>query len=136
MRTGDLGCIDAQGYLTLTGRRKESYRFAGELVMPSEVEEVLADHPQVREAHVVGIPHERFGEVGCAWVVAETVDLPDPDELIAYCSTRLARFKLPATVLFIEAGQLPRTVTGRVQKFILTERALAQIAARAEVTTR
>jgi fatty-acyl-CoA synthase len=125
MRTGDLGRIDPAGYLTLTGRQKESYRFGGELVIPSDVENVLIDHPGVLEAHVVGLPHERWGDVGCAWVVAHPDHVPTAEDLIAYCSSRLARFKVPAVVHFVEASELPRTVTGRVQKFHLVERAVA-----------
>lgn len=128
MRTGDLGRIDEQGYLVLTGRRKESYRCGGELVMPGEVERVLGDHPDVEAVHVVGIPHERMGEVGCAWVVAGA-RRPSPEELIEHCTQRLARFKVPAAVLFTEADALPMTVTGRVRKFVLVERAVEQLAA-------
>jgi fatty-acyl-CoA synthase len=130
MRTGDLGRFDADGYLTLTGRSKESYRCGGELVMPVEVEAVLEEYPGVRSAHVVGIPHPRMGEVGCAWIVAESAARPDPAELIAHCADRLARFKVPAVVLFTESHELPLTVTGRVQKFRLIERALAALALR------
>jgi fatty-acyl-CoA synthase len=127
MRTGDLGRIDEQGYLVLTGRRKESYRCGGELVMPGEVERILGDHPDVVAAHVVGIPHERMGEVGCAWVVPGP-RRPTSEELIEHCTSRLARFKVPTVVLFTDADALPMTVTGRVQKFVLVERALGQLA--------
>ena len=131
LRTGDLGRFDEHGYLTLTGRTKESYRCGGELVVPREVELVLEGYPGVRSAHVVGIPHPRMGEVGCAWIVPAGPDKPDPAALIAYCGTRLARFKVPAVVLFTEPEDLPVTVTGRVQKFRLTERALAALGPRA-----
>jgi fatty-acyl-CoA synthase len=128
LRTGDLGRFDADGYLTLTGRIKESYRCGGELVMPVEVEAVLEEHPGVRSAHVVGIPHPRMGEVGCAWIVAAGPDSPEPTELISHCADRLARFKVPAVVLFTEPDALPVTVTGRVQKFRLAERAVTALA--------
>ena len=131
LRTGDLGRFDEHGYLTLTGRTKESYRCGGELVVPREVELVLEGYPGVRSAHVVGIPHPRMGEVGCAWIVPAGPDKPDPAALIAYCGTRLARLKVPAVVLFTETQDLPVTVTGRVQKFRLTERALAALGPRA-----
>jgi fatty-acyl-CoA synthase len=127
LRTGDLGRFDETGYLTLTGRSKESYRCGGELVIPSEVEAVLARHPGVRSAHVVGIPHDRMGEVGCAWIVPSGTVRPEPNDLIAYCASRLARFKVPAVILFTDAAELPVTVTGRVQKFRLAERAMAQL---------
>jgi fatty-acyl-CoA synthase len=127
LRTGDLGSFDADGYLTLTGRSKESYRCGGEVVMPIEVEAVLEENPGVRSAHVVGIPHPRMGEVGCAWIIAEGAARPDPADLIAYCASRLARFKVPAVVLFTESHELPVTVTGRVQKFRLAERAVAAL---------
>lgn len=129
LRTGDLGRFDDQGYLVLTGRCKESYRCGGELVIPGEVEAVLTGHPGVAAAHVVGIPHERMGEVGCAWIVAATEEHPDPEELVAYCKERLARFKVPASVLFIQAEDIPVTVTGRVQKFQLAERARTALVA-------
>lgn len=126
LHTGDLGTFDEYGYLRLTGRKKESYRCGGELVLPSEVEEVLADFPGVAAAHVVGIPHERMGEVGCAWIVpADPADQPDPDAVIGFCKERLARFKVPAVVLFTDAAEVPLTVTGRVKKFQLVERAVA-----------
>ena len=128
MRTGDLGRIDEHGYLVLTGRLKESYRCGGELVMPGEVERILGEHPDVEAAHVVGVPHERMGEVGCAWVVPGA-RRPTPEELVEHCTGRLARFKVPAAVLFTDAADLPMTVTGRVRKFVLVERALAALAA-------
>lgn len=121
-RTGDLGQFDEHGYLRLTGRKKESYRCGGELVIPGEVEQVLAGYPGVLAAHVVGVPDRRMGEVGCAFVVAGE-NRPEPDALIAYCTGRLARFKVPARVTFIAAEDLPVTVTGRVRKFELVERA-------------
>lgn len=131
LRTGDIGHLDEQGYLVLTGRTKESYRCGGELVIPSEVEQVLSDHPDVIAAHIVGIPHPRMGEVGCAWVVPAATR-PSPEDLIAYCMNRLARFKVPAKVLFIEPEAIPTTATGRVQKFHLVERAIEVLARTSE----
>ncbi|MBA3742657.1 MAG: AMP-binding protein [Sporichthya sp.] len=129
LQTGDLGTFDEYGYLRLTGRKKESYRCGGELVLPSEVEEVLGAFPGVAAAHVVGLPHERMGEVGCAWIVpVDPDDLPDPAAMVAFCKERLARFKVPAEVLFTAAADIPLTVTGRVKKFELVERATRQLA--------
>jgi fatty-acyl-CoA synthase len=68
-----------------------------------------------------------MGEVGCAWIVPSGTVRPEPNDLIAYCASRLARFKVPAVILFTDAAELPVTVTGRVQKFRLAERAMAQL---------
>ncbi len=130
-RTGDLGMIDADGCLSLSGRLKETYRCGGEMVMPREIELLLMEHPAVADAHVAGIPDPRMGEVGCAFVVlrSEMATTPTAEALIELCRSQLARFKVPRHVLFVEATQLPRTVTGRVQKFALVEAALATLGA-------
>ncbi len=128
LRSGDLGRLDRRhGHLVLTGRSKELYKCGGELVAPKEVEEVLSGHPAVAQAFVVGVPDERMGEVGCAWIVPEGADPPDPRELVAYCRERLARFKVPAHVMYTRAEELPTTATGKVQKFRLIERAGARL---------
>jgi fatty-acyl-CoA synthase len=125
LRSGDLGRIDPDGNVLLTGRSKELYKCGAELVAPKEVEDCLSSHPAVAQAYVVGVRDERMGEVGCAWVVAEpsAAELPDAEELIAWCRARLARFKVPAHVMYLQAGELPTTATGKVQKFRLIERA-------------
>ena len=125
LRSGDLGRIDPDGSVVLTGRSKELYKCGGELVAPKEVEECLSSHPDVAQAYVVGLPDERMGEIGCAWVVPAGAEPPDPEPLIARCRERLARFKVPERVLFLSAEELPTTATGKVQKFRLIERARA-----------
>ena len=128
MHTGDLGRLDEDGYLTLTGQIKESYRCGGELVLPAEIESVLNRHESVASAHVVGIPHERMGEVGCAFVVAAEGKTVNEAELIAYCRELLARFKVPAHVLAVAEADLPVTATGKIQKFRLAQLAIASLA--------
>jgi fatty-acyl-CoA synthase len=123
LRSGDLGRIRPNGYIELTGRSKELYKCGGELVAPKEVEELLTGHPDVAQAYVVGLPDERMGEVGCAWVVPAPGRTPNPEELIQLCRERLARFKVPRHVLLAEAASLPTTATGKVQKFRLIENA-------------
>ena len=93
------------------------------------MEETLTDHPAVAQAFVVGLPDERMGEVGCAYVVPEGADPPRPDELIRHCRERLARFKVPAHVIYLSAGELPTTATGKVQKFRLIEQARERLGA-------
>jgi fatty-acyl-CoA synthase len=124
LRSGDLGWIGADG-VTLTGRSKELYKCGGELVSPKEVEDCLTAHPAVAQAYVVGLPDERMGEVGCAWVVPTGAEPPGADELIAHCHRNLARFKVPVRVVFVAAGELPTTATGKVQKYRLIERSAA-----------
>ena len=122
-RTGDLGRVDPDGTVTLTGRLKEMYKCGGELVVPKEVEDVLTAHPTVAQAHVVGVPDERMGEVGCACVVARENEKIEEDELIDWCAQRLARFKVPRHVVVMDAADLPTSATGKVQKFLLVKRA-------------
>lgn len=121
LRTGDIGIVDDDDYVTLVGRLKETYRCGGEMVMPSEVEFVLGGCTGVAQAHVVGLAHDRMGEVGCAVIVAIEGEQPDARDLLAHCALNLARFKVPASVVFMDASELPVTVTGRVQKFRLAE---------------
>lgn len=121
LHTGDIGTIDEQGYIRLTGRLKESYRCGGEMVMPKEVETTLEQHPAVSQAHVVGIRNAKMGDVGCAFVVLATGASVTEQELIAFCAARLARFKVPRHALFVQTAELPLTATGRVQKFRLVE---------------
>jgi fatty-acyl-CoA synthase len=124
LHTGDLGRFDADGYLTLVGRRKESYRCGGEQVMPTEIEDVLTSHPAVLQAHVVPVPDRRMGEAGAAFVVLRPEPPVTPEDLIRLCADRLARFKVPKYVLPILAEDLPTTPSGRARKFLLTQRAI------------
>jgi fatty-acyl-CoA synthase len=119
LRSGDLGRIDAHGYLRITGRSKDLYKCGGELVMPVEVEAHLTEHPDVAQAYVVGVPDERMGEVGCAYVVPVAGRTPSPEALIEHCRAGLARFKVPARIVLREAAELPLTASGKVQKFLL-----------------
>ena len=121
--TGDLGRIDDDGYITLLGRIKESYRCGGEQVLPTEIEDLLATHADVLQAHVVPIPDERMGEVGVAFVVARPGVTLDPSELQQLIADRLARYKVPRHVLLVDAAAIPTTASGRARKFLLSEQA-------------
>ena len=127
LRSGDLGYVREDGALVLTGRAKDLYKCGGELVMPAEVEEFLNRRPDVVQAFVVGLPDPRMGEVGGAWIVPADGAEIDPDEVIADCRAGLARFKVPAYVFTVTPGLLPLTVSGKVQKFRLAERAIAEL---------
>jgi fatty-acyl-CoA synthase len=122
VHSGDLGRIRDDGYLQITGRSKELYKSGGELVMPKEIEELLTQHPGVSQAYAVGIPDDRWGEVGCAYVVPEPGSAVTEQELLEVCRAKLARFKVPKHVVFLTAAELPTTPTGKVQKFRLVQR--------------
>ena len=119
--TGDLGALDDEGYLSVVGRLKEIIRTGGESVAPSEVETVLAEHPDVSEVAVIGIPDPQWGEVVCAVVVAASDARPTLAALRAHCKGRLASFKHPRRVE--QVTSLPRTAaTGQVQRTLLVQR--------------
>jgi fatty-acyl-CoA synthase len=112
LHTGDVVERDDEGYFTVKGRLKEMFISGGENVYPAEVESVLHEHPAVADAAVLGVPDERWGEVGIAYVVTD--GNTSEEELIEFCRTRLARFKVPKAVRFVEA--LPRNSMGKIQK--------------------
>jgi fatty-acyl-CoA synthase len=91
--------------------------------MPPEVENVITALAEVEQAHVVALPDERMGEVGCAFVVVHDAATVTADEVLEHCRGRLARFKIPAHVFFCAASDLPLTASGKVQKFVLAQRA-------------
>jgi len=113
-RTGDQGVMDADGYLTITGRLKEIINRGGEKVSPREVDEVLMDHPAVAQVVTFAIPHDKLGEeVGAAVVLREGASLTDK-ELREFASRRLADFKVPRKVLFL--AEIPKGATGKLQR--------------------
>jgi malonyl-CoA/methylmalonyl-CoA synthetase len=124
-RTGDLGEHDADGYLKITGRARELIISGGFNVYPREVEEVLASHPGVAEVAVLGLPDPDFGEQVVAVVVPHAgTPAPEAQALVDWCKDRLASFKKPRRVVFVQA--LPRNALGKVQKHLLKD----QLAAR------
>jgi acyl-CoA synthetase (AMP-forming)/AMP-acid ligase II len=124
LRTGDLGAFDAEGYLSIVGRKKDVIRSGGESVSPAEVEAVLADAPGVLEVAVVGLPDAEWGELVCAAVVAAPGAAPSLEALRAHCEGRLAGFKRPRRLELVAA--LPRTeATRQVQRTLLVERILS-----------
>jgi len=121
LRTGDLGRLRPDGYIELTGRSKELFKVGGELVAPKEVEQALTSHPAVEQAYVAGVPDERLGEVGWAWVVLLEGSEVGEDELLRHLRSALASFKVPRGLTILRADQLPMTTTGKIQKLRLVE---------------
>ena len=122
LRTGDGGFVDERGYLFLTDRIKDMIVSGGENVYPIEVEEALSQHPDVLEVAVIGVPDPRWGETVKALIVLGPGASVDADELIAFTRARLAGYKLPRSIAFVDS--LPRTPTGKVLKRELRERYL------------
>ena len=119
LHTGDIGVLDGRGNLRITDRLKDMYVVGGFNAYPAEIEQVLATHPAVAEAAVVGVPDERLGEVGKAFVVARPGQAVDTDEVVAFCRERMANYKVPRSVEILEA--LPRNASGKVLKFELRQ---------------
>jgi fatty-acyl-CoA synthase len=112
LKTGDLVRQDDDGYFFVAGRKKEMFISGGENVYPAEVEQALRAHPAVLEAAVIGIPDEKWGEAGQAFVVCKS-SLTET-EVLEHCRTRLARFKVPKRVVFLES--LPKSDSGKILK--------------------
>jgi fatty-acyl-CoA synthase len=120
--TGDLGVVHPDGYIELKDRSKDIIISGGENISTVEVESVLYRHPAVFEAAVVARPDQMWGETPCAFVTLKSEGAATADDIIAFCREHLARFKAPRNVIF---GPLPKTSTGKIQKFLLRERAKA-----------
>jgi long-chain acyl-CoA synthetase len=118
-KSGDAGYLDADGYLYIHDRVKDMIVSGGENVYPAEVENVLMGHPAVADCAIIGVPHEKWGETAKAMVVrAPDVEVTE-QEVIEYCQARLAKFKCPTSVDWIDV--LPRNPSGKILKKDLRE---------------
>ncbi len=122
--TGDIGMRDEDGYFYIHDRKKNMIISGGENIYPAEVERVLHEHPAVAEAAVIGRPDPKWQEVPIAYVVRRANAACEADALIAHLSSQLARFKVPREIVFVET--LPRNALGKVQHFVLKERAVGE----------
>ena len=123
LHTGDLATMGEDGNFRITGRAKEMIIRGGENIYPREIEEFLHRHPQVADVYVVGVPDERMGERVLAWIkLHDNADL-DEESIKEYCRGKIARFKIPEYIRFVDA--FPMTVTGKVQKFVIRDREIA-----------
>ena len=122
LHTGDLGVFDDDGYLRIVGRIKDMFIVGGFNAYPAEIENLLLRHPRVTQAAVIGVPDERLGEVGMAFVVVDSGAPLDPAELMEWARGEMANFKVPRFVEIVEA--LPVNATGKVVKDELRARAV------------
>ncbi len=119
-RTGDQGVMDADGYISITGRLKEIINRGGEKISPREVDDVLMDHPAVRQVVTFAVPHAKLGEDVAAAVVLREGAAATEKELREFVGTRLAPFKVPRTILFVD--EIPKGATGKLQRIGLAEK--------------
>jgi acyl-CoA synthetase (AMP-forming)/AMP-acid ligase II len=117
LHTGDVGTMDADGYVRITDRLKDMFISGGFNVYPAEIEKLLANHPAISMVAVVGVPDVRMGEVGKAFVVLRPGELLEEAELIAWARDNMANYKVPRTIAFV--GDLPRNASGKVLKMDL-----------------
>ncbi|RAH99289.1 acyl-CoA synthetase [Acuticoccus sediminis] len=117
--TGDIGYVDAEGFLYITGRASDMYISGGSNVYPREIEELLLTHPTVKEVAIIGIPHPKWGEVGLAVVIAAEGETLSEAALAAHLDGKLARYKLPARYVFLD--EMPKTGYGKIAKKLVRE---------------
>jgi fatty-acyl-CoA synthase len=115
LHSGDIGIMDDEGYVRVTGRIKDMIIRGGENIYPREVEEFLYTHEKIQEVQVVGVPDERLGEQVCAWIKFHEGQTLTEDEVRAFCKNKITHFKVPHYIRFVE--DYPMTVTGKIMKF-------------------
>lgn len=125
MHSGDLATMDDDGYVNIVGRIKDMIIRGGENIYPREIEEFLYSHPAIADAQVIGVPDEKYGEELMAWVqLAPGMELTE-DQLKAYCRDKIAHFKIPRYVRFV--NEFPMTVTGKVRKVEMRDKSIADL---------
>jgi len=127
MHTGDEAIIDEDGYCSIVGRIKDTIIRGGENIAPKDIEEFLLTHPDIIGAQAFGVSDERYGEIVAVWLQLKTSAALSQEQVKNYCDGRIAHFKVPAIVKFVD--EFPMTVTGKAQKFVMraeTEKSLKQ----------
>ncbi|MFM0137035.1 AMP-binding protein [Caballeronia grimmiae] len=125
MHTGDLATIDAEGYCNIVGRLKDMVIRGGENVYPREIEEFLFRHPKIQSVQVFGVPDEKYGEEVCAWIVVRPGEEASEEDIRAFCQGQIAHYKIPRYIRFVD--ELPMTVTGKAQKFVMRARMIDEL---------
>ena len=125
LHSGDIGVMDAAGYVQITGRLKEMIIRGGENIYPREIEDFLFTHPKVAEVAVFGLPDEFYGEVVAAWIQLHAGETMSEEQVRDFCKDHIAHFKIPKYIWFVD--EFPMTVTGKFQKFRMREMALEKL---------
>jgi fatty-acyl-CoA synthase len=125
MHTGDLATLDGEGYCNIVGRLKDMLIRGGENIYPREIEEFLFRHPKIQSAQVFGVPDDKYGEEVCAWIVLRQGEHATPEDIREFCQGQIAHYKIPWHIRFVD--ELPMTVTGKVQKFIMRAKMIEEL---------
>ena len=125
MHTGDLATMDEEGYINIVGRIKDMVIRGGENVYPREIEEFLYTHPKISDVQVIGVPDPKYGEEIMAWVKLKPGEQATEEEIIAYCKGKIAHYKIPRYIKFVDA--FPMTVTGKIMKFQMREQSTKEL---------
>lgn len=125
MHTGDIATLDNEGFCNIVGRIKDMVIRGGENIYPREIEEFLYTHPGIETAQVFGVPDEKYGEELCVWIRLRAGASIDEGEVRAFCAGRIARYKVPRYVRFVDT--FPTTVTGKIQKFVMRDQMIRQL---------
>jgi fatty-acyl-CoA synthase len=125
LHSGDIAVLDDHGYCEIVGRTKDMLIRGGENIFPREIEEFLFSHPKVDQVEVIGVPDSKYGEEICAWIRLQPGESTTEDEMRAFCRGRIAHFKIPRFILFVD--EFPMTITGKVQKFKMREQTIERL---------
>jgi fatty-acyl-CoA synthase len=132
MHTGDMGVLDEDGFCNIVGRIKDMVIRGGENIYPREIEEFLYSHPAVEAVQVFGVPDPKYGEELCAWIKKRAGATVDEDGIRNFCRERIAHYKIPRYVMFVE--DFPMTVTGKAQKYLMRKQVMEKLGLMAQQT--
>lgn len=125
LHTGDLAAMDENGYINITGRKKEMIIRGGENIYPREIEEFLYLHPKISQVHAIGVPDLKYGEEVMAWIKLREGVTATADEIREFCRGKIAHYKIPKYIKFVDS--FPMTVTGKIQKYKMREMAIKEL---------
>lgn len=125
LHTGDLAAMDENGYINITGRKKEMIIRGGENIYPREIEEFLYLHPKISQVQVIGVPDLKYGEEVMAWIKLREGMTATADEIREFCRGKIAHYKIPKYIKFVDS--FPMTVTGKIQKYKMREMAIKEL---------
>ena len=120
LHTGDLGTMNEEGFVRVTGRLKDMIIRGGENIYPREIEEFLYRHPKILDVQVAGVPDAKYGEEAAAWIILKEGQSATEEEIREFCQGQISRYKIPRYVFFVDS--YPMTASGKIQKFKLRER--------------